>query len=164
MTSPMQHQASAAAVTTTDAKCTPVTTKPRQINVTAIVTNATRTKRNKVLRIKLFVLVRILFRYLEKVDVVMLDLAKEILKDCERKHNTKDSKYETLAEAIADRLRDAVGEAHWTNAWKIQKQLVADQRRRKVNAALKERNAFKERNNRRLRAFFRELVLYEAKQ
>jgi len=38
----------------------------------------------------LFVLVRILFQYLEKVDRVVLHLAKQILKDCEKKQ--KDGK------------------------------------------------------------------------
>jgi len=56
------------------------------------------------------------------------------LKDCERKHNTKDSKYETLADAINERVRDAVGENHWAQARKIQKQLVINQQRKKLRA------------------------------
>jgi len=46
-----------------------------------------------------------------------------VLKDCERKQNSKDSKYETLADAISERVRDAVGETHWARARQIQKQL-----------------------------------------
>lgn len=80
----------------------------------------------------LFVLVRILFQYLERVDPSLLRLAKEVLKDCERKHNTKDSKYGTLADAINERVRDAVGETHWAQAKKIQKQLVINQQRKKM--------------------------------
>lgn len=87
-----------------------------------------------VVRMNLFVLVRILFQYLERVDPSSLDLAKEVLKDCERKHNTKDSKYETLADAINERVRDAVGESHWAQARKIQKQLMINQQRKKLKA------------------------------
>lgn len=58
----------------------------------------------------------------------------QVLKDCERKHNTKDSKYETLADAIGERVRDAVGENHWAQARKIQKQLVINQQRKKLKA------------------------------
>lgn len=86
------------------------------------------------MRMNLFVLVRILFQYLERVDPSSLDLAKEVLKDCERKHNTKDSKYETLADAINERVRDAVGESHWAQARKIQKQLMINQQRKKLRA------------------------------
>eukprot|EP00578_Thalassiosira_sp_NH16_P014611 CAMPEP_0181123582 /NCGR_PEP_ID=MMETSP1071-20121207/25986_1 /TAXON_ID=35127 /ORGANISM="Thalassiosira sp., Strain NH16" /LENGTH=199 /DNA_ID=CAMNT_0023208753 /DNA_START=68 /DNA_END=664 /DNA_ORIENTATION=- len=91
-------------------------------------------QRSTVVRMNLFVLVRILFQYLERVDPSSLNLAKEVLKDCERKHNTKDSKYETLADAINERVRDAVGESHWTQARKIQKQLMINQQRKKLKA------------------------------
>jgi hypothetical protein len=80
----------------------------------------------------LFMLVRILFQYLERTDRTVLDLAKEVLKDCERKHNTKDSKYETLADAISERVRDAVGESHWKKARMIQKQLALNQQKKKM--------------------------------
>lgn len=91
-------------------------------------------QRSTVVRMNLFVLVRILFQYLGRVEPTSLDLAKEVLKDCERKHNTKDSKYETLADAISERVRDAVGESHWAQARKIQKQLVINQQRKKLKA------------------------------
>jgi len=91
-------------------------------------------QRNQAVRMNLFVLVRILFQYLERVDGTLLDLAKEVLKDCERKHKTKDSKYETLADAIGERVRDAVGEAHWLQARKIQKQLAVNQQNKKLKA------------------------------
>lgn len=89
---------------------------------------------SQAVRMNLFVLVRILFQYLERVDTSVLDLAKAVLKDCERKHNTKDSKYETLADAISERVRDAVGETHWTQARKIQKQLAANQQKKRLKA------------------------------
>lgn len=91
-------------------------------------------QRSQTVRMNLFVLVRILFQYLERVDSSVLHLAKEVLKDCERKHNTKDSKYGTLADAIGERVRDAVGEAHWAQARKIQKQLALNQQKKKLAA------------------------------
>ena len=119
-------------------------------------------QRVAVVRMNLFVLVRILFQYLERVDKAVLVLAKEVslmrgcahttfkwdvfysilcllhlcqiqvLRDCERKHQSKDSKYATLADAINERLRDAVGETHWTQARKIQKQLMINQQKKKL--------------------------------
>ena len=53
------------------------------------------------------------------------------MKDCERKHAAKESRYATLGEAINDRLRDAVGEAHWSQAKQIQKRVILNQARRK---------------------------------
>jgi len=94
---------------------------------------------SQAVRINLFVLVRVLFQYLGKVDKTLLVLAKEVLKDCERKHRTKDSKYESLAEAIAERVRDAVGEAHWLQARKIQKQLAVNQQKKKMKAVQAQR-------------------------
>lgn len=58
----------------------------------------------------------------------------QILKDCERKHKSGDSKYGTLADAINERLRDAVGETHWTQARRIQQQLVINQQVKKLRA------------------------------
>ena len=93
-------------------------------------------------RMKLFLLVRILLQYLNRVDPAMLDTAKKVLKDCERKHIAKDSKYATLADAIEDRLRDAVGETHWTAACWIHRNMEFDQRhRRNMIGVAKERNA-----------------------
>mmetsp|Transcript_7936 Transcript_7936/g.15001 ORF Transcript_7936/g.15001 Transcript_7936/m.15001 type:complete len:348 (+) Transcript_7936:98-1141(+) len=99
-----------------------------------------------VLRMNLFVLVRILFQYLERVDAEILVLAKAVLKDCERKQKTNNSKYPTLADAINERLRDAVGETHWTQARKIQKQLVINQQLKKLKA-LKAKTACYARGN-----------------
>jgi len=93
--------------------------------------------RSQAVRMNLFVLVRILFQYLERVDKSICDLAKMVLKDCERKHNTKDSKYNTLADAIAERVRDCVGESHWIQARKIQKQLAANQQKKRLKAMAK---------------------------
>lgn len=106
-------------------------------------------QQNQAVRMNLFVLVRILFQYLKKVDKTVLDLAEEVLKDCERKHKTKDSKYETLADAIGERVRDAVGEAHWLQARKIQKQLVVNQQRKKmmVMQVQRQRNQQKQQQN-----------------
>jgi hypothetical protein len=54
-----------------------------------------------------------------------------VLKDCERKQNSKDSKYESLADAISERVRDAVGETHWARARQIQKQLALNQQKKR---------------------------------
>ena len=120
-------------------------------------------RRNKVQRKKLFILVRILLQYLDKVDPATLDLAHEVrelflycglislslfatlktavltifityqvLKDCERKYKHNESKYETLDDAINDRLRDAVGETHWRHAHKIEKVLLVNHRKKKT--------------------------------
>ena len=82
-------------------------------------------------RMKLFIIVRILLRYLKKVDPILSDKANAVLKDCERKHSSQESRYETLADAIQDRLRDTVGGTHWQKACVIQRQLAADQRKNK---------------------------------
>ena len=58
----------------------------------------------------------------------------QVLLDCERKHNTKDSNYETLARAIAERVRDEVGETHWMNARRIQKQMIIIRQKKKLGA------------------------------
>lgn len=79
--------------------------------------------RSMAVRKKLFLLVKILFQYLERVDPNQLQLAKMALRDSENKHRSKDSKYPTLADAIYHNLRDTVGEKHWANANKIYKQM-----------------------------------------
>lgn len=63
----------------------------------------------------------------------------QVLKDCERKHDRKESKYETLADAISERVRDAVGEHHWRQARRIQKQLALNQQKKKMKAMLAQR-------------------------
>ena len=91
-------------------------------------------------RVHLFILVRILFQYLEKVDPELLLKVKDIVKDCGRKHANNQLNYGTLAEAINDRLRSAVGNTHWNEAKKIQKRVIAAHKRRKMIGVLKERN------------------------
>ena len=94
---------------------------PHPSTITVKMQHPETTEQNN--RLQLSVLVRILFQYLEKVNQPTLRLAKKILKDCERKRHKKDFKYDSLADAIEDRLRDAVGEAHWRHACAIQKRL-----------------------------------------
>lgn len=112
-----------------------IMTNERQVprTVTPTATSAKRTRQTiKLNRLRLFILIRILFQYLQKVDPQLLHLAKEVLKDCERKHKSNESKYGSLAEAINDRLRDVVGEAHWAEARRIQSRLMVNHRRRKT--------------------------------
>ena len=61
----------------------------------------------------------------------------QVLKDCEQKHNTKQSKHKTLADAISERMRDAVGLVHWENARRIQKRLAINQRKQTFRAIRK---------------------------
>eukprot|EP00578_Thalassiosira_sp_NH16_P019052 CAMPEP_0181094276 /NCGR_PEP_ID=MMETSP1071-20121207/9906_1 /TAXON_ID=35127 /ORGANISM="Thalassiosira sp., Strain NH16" /LENGTH=242 /DNA_ID=CAMNT_0023176593 /DNA_START=193 /DNA_END=921 /DNA_ORIENTATION=- len=117
----------------------------------ALATAATTSQRSHAIRMNLFVLVRILFQYLERVDRSILDLAREVLKDCERKHNSHDSKYETLADAVSERVRDAVGEGHWTKAREIQKQLAINQQKRKLNSMRVARGQWKRHARQHLR-------------
>ena len=60
--------------------------------------------------------------------------ANQVLEDCERKQRTKDSNYDTLADAISKRLRDSIGENHWTNACRIQKQMIVIRQKKKLRA------------------------------
>ena len=60
--------------------------------------------------------------------------ANQVLEDCERKQRTKDSNYETLADAISKRLRDSIGENHWTKARRIQKQMIVIRQKKKLRA------------------------------
>ena len=46
----------------------------------------------------------------------------QMLKDCNQKHKSKDSKYATLMDAISKQVWNAVGKTHWTQAKQIQKQ------------------------------------------
>ena len=56
----------------------------------------------------------------------------QVLNDCEKKHSSGDSKYSSLADAIRKRVRDAVGEEHWENARRIQKELATKKRKKKT--------------------------------
>ena len=51
----------------------------------------------------------------------------QVLKDCGRKHATNDSEFATLSDAILERVRNAVGEAHWAQALQIHKQILINQ-------------------------------------
>lgn len=81
---------------------------------------------------RLVVLLKVLFRYLEKVDPATLQLAMVVLKDCERKYVKHDSQYPSLEEAIGHRLRDTVGEAHWARARQIRGRVMANRRNKKT--------------------------------
>ena len=58
----------------------------------------------------------------------------QILRDCAKKHKMKDSKFNTLTEAVMTRVRHAVGEAHWQHAEKIHKPLVHSQQKKRTVA------------------------------
>lgn len=157
---------------------------------------ASETRRRN--RVNLFILVRILLQYLDKVDPATSTLAREVsfsyvvvssvcktvpspratapepsrcpysphitlhhithnkrqvLKDCGRKHSTSDSNFPTLADAIRERLRDAVGETHWSSARSIHRRLAINQRRRRMANVMDRRRAERERLGDALRSF-----------
>ena len=58
----------------------------------------------------------------------------QILKDCDRKHSQGDDTYDSLADAINQRLRDSVGEKHWENACRIQKQIFINRQKNKLQS------------------------------
>ena len=65
---------------------------------------------------------RVLFRYLERVDAEReLELARRVLTDCRRRWRRR-----LDDDAIDERVRDAVGEAHWDTAREIFRQVVAN--------------------------------------
>lgn len=90
-------------------------------------------------RMNLFVLIRVLLRYLERVDVDAWCLAKQVLKDCETKQKSGDSKYPTLFHAVNERLRHTVGETHWALARKIRAHLKFERRQRQSKEHQQER-------------------------
>mmetsp|Transcript_28648 Transcript_28648/g.42404 ORF Transcript_28648/g.42404 Transcript_28648/m.42404 type:complete len:148 (+) Transcript_28648:206-649(+) len=82
-------------------------------------------------RMNLFVFVQILLKYLEKVDPKLSLCAKTALQECHRKNKDGDPAYKSLATAIQLRLRQTVGELHWTRAEQIQRQAQFRTQRKK---------------------------------
>ena len=72
---------------------------------------------------------RILFQYLERVDKEALHLARRVLKDFEQRYNVKDASMKfdyTLAAAVNEEMRTAVGKVHWDKACRIQKRVISN--------------------------------------
>ena len=91
-----------------------------------------RRDRESTHQINVFVLVRLLFHYLEKVDPSLLLEAQAALKDCDRRKRNGDTAYASLSEAIPRRLRRVVGDKHWGRALAIQRDyLLKKQRKQK---------------------------------
>ena len=82
-------------------------------------------------QINVFVLVRLLFHYLEKADPNILAEAKSALKDCDRKKREGEPGYQCLSEAIPRRLRRVVGDKHWGRALAIQRNYLLQKQRKK---------------------------------
>lgn len=75
-------------------------------------------------RLNIFVLVRILFHYLEKVDPKLLLQAKQVLKECDKQKKAGNPEYQNLADAIPPRIKNCVGDHHWSKALAIQRQFL----------------------------------------
>jgi len=75
---------------------------------------------------------RVLLRYLERVDPGALDLARQVLRDCDLKYRSEGSRFvdRQFSEAVNGRVRSAVGEAHWDEAGRILRQVICNQRAR----------------------------------
>ena len=82
-------------------------------------------------QLNVFVLVRLLFHYLEKVDPQLLLEAKRALKDCDRRKREGDPGYQQLSEIIPRRLRRIVGDKHWGRALAIQRNYLLQKKRKK---------------------------------
>jgi len=82
-------------------------------------------------QLNVFVLVRLLFHYLEKVDPQLLLEAKKALKDCDRRKHEGDPGYQQLSEVIPRRLRRIVGDKHWGRALAIQRNYLLQKKRKK---------------------------------
>lgn len=59
----------------------------------------------------------------------------KVLRDCLRKHKSKDSQFVFLSDAIYDRVRDSVGEEHWKKALQIHRQLLVNLQKKKRSSA-----------------------------
>jgi cell division septum initiation protein DivIVA len=82
-------------------------------------------------QLNIFVLVRLLFHYLESVDPHLLLEAKRALKDCDRRKREGDPGYQKLSEVIPRRLRRIVGDRHWGRALAIQRNYLLQKKRKK---------------------------------
>jgi hypothetical protein len=82
-------------------------------------------------QLNVFVLVRLLFHYLEKVDPQLLLEAKRALKDCDRRKREGDPGYQQLSEVVPRRLRRIVGTKHWGRALEIQRNYLLQKQRKK---------------------------------
>ena len=82
-------------------------------------------------QLNVFVLVRLLFHYLEKVDPRLLLEAKRALKDCDRRKREGDPGYQQLSEVVPRRLRRIVGTKHWGRALEIQRNYLLQKQRKK---------------------------------
>uniref|UniRef100_A0A7S4UZN7 Uncharacterized protein n=1 Tax=Ditylum brightwellii TaxID=49249 RepID=A0A7S4UZN7_9STRA len=67
-------------------------------------------------RLDLFVIVRILFGILEKVNSSLLIQAKQVLKDCDKQKKKGNPDFQNLAVSIETHLRRTVGEIYWNEA------------------------------------------------
>jgi len=94
-------------------------------------------------RVNLFVLIRVLFHYLEKVDARLLVQAKQVLKDCDKRKKDGDPEFQSLAGSIESRIRATVGDLHWNKALTIQRQVLLNKQKQKVAAMQKKYDAKK---------------------
>mmetsp|Transcript_20436 Transcript_20436/g.23452 ORF Transcript_20436/g.23452 Transcript_20436/m.23452 type:complete len:185 (-) Transcript_20436:648-1202(-) len=80
----------------------------------------------------LFVLIRILLKYLQRVDPMLASRAQNVLHDCNKRNNLRKKLfvsgkgvYEKLVDTIERRMRLCVGVVHWKRAEEVcQKQTI----------------------------------------
>jgi len=77
-------------------------------------------------RINLFVMIKILFKYLNRIDPALAARAKNLLKDCNKQNAQRQKQgkssmvvYGNLADTIERRVRLCVGDAHWQRAQNV---------------------------------------------
>mmetsp|Transcript_25008 Transcript_25008/g.28822 ORF Transcript_25008/g.28822 Transcript_25008/m.28822 type:complete len:226 (+) Transcript_25008:158-835(+) len=77
-------------------------------------------------RINLFVMIKILFKYLNRIDPALATRAQNLLKDCNKQNAQRQKQgkssmvvYGNLADTIERRVRLCVGDAHWQRAQNV---------------------------------------------
>mmetsp|Transcript_40586 Transcript_40586/g.59328 ORF Transcript_40586/g.59328 Transcript_40586/m.59328 type:complete len:141 (+) Transcript_40586:113-535(+) len=70
-------------------------------------------------RLNLFMLIRIIFVRLEKVNPRLLIHAKQVLKDCNALKKKGHPKFQNLAVSIECQMRKTIGENHWKESLRL---------------------------------------------
>uniref|UniRef100_A0A7S4RVE2 Uncharacterized protein n=1 Tax=Ditylum brightwellii TaxID=49249 RepID=A0A7S4RVE2_9STRA len=70
-------------------------------------------------RLNLFMLIRIIFVRLEKINPRLLIQAKRVLKDCNTLKQKGHPKFQNLAVSIESQMRKTIGEKHWNESLRL---------------------------------------------